>query len=1582
MPAAPHPRRAALRPRALRGARTTAALVCSISAAWPAAAIASDDGRSGASAAIQPTLGLPLVQPRMLGTYGEETWAYGTLDRVPALVDGRRVPQAPFIVTEGGAPPVFAVHTPQDGWRVVGQVYDAAGAPLSGDAFSLAGIRGSGLASMDPSSGAALLLGQQTTASGTAQVIALRDPDGRFKLIPSPAPSPTLRDGGSLLGLAATPRLLPARTDRAPEQTPAAAAQAVVATDAPDPAPDEPQSTTPQDPLTATGPTPTPTPAATSPVARATGRAAVPGGLAADEQLYRADRQVALAVREPSGRAGALIGVTSTGDVEDTVLHWDGSAWLREPIEVPAPLAAARLELVALAGTGLSDAWLLARASASTGAGLVLFRRDADGHWRQQSLGSSPFASAAPAGTGATGVEPLSQPGTPLTVSSTGLWIDGSFSRGGEVFPFTVYVDKSTGAVTGSWCDADDAILCQYRLGAGLDTSASLDAGYRSFAWSGAGRYGQRIITNPQVRRGASGTGRGTRLALAGTTFRRIRGLGTGGPDAAFRDPQEGWLVPPAVSGGAPSLALAQVTATPTSSRLDKWPVSFRRPLLSVATAPGAAPGDASARAVGVGIDGTVARYEPGLGWSPEFLFDSAGVRQGPDLRSVAWPELSRIHAVGSDGAMWMWRGSTGLWEPDASRPLDFSGQLMSVAFQPGNPERGYAVGRQGLILSYGKTWERQELPKEVSRMDITSVSFAGTRAYAVARAADAGSSALLVNDGDGWKLDPSIQGPLGETTNTALALVAGLMDGGVIVAGDSGVFKRTSPGADWELTTVPYTGSSVVALAAVRRSGQLRAIVSVQGSDQYPYRVIIDDDIVGQSPQILPAIDPPIQGQLLAETDAGTWSDETHGSSPYRSSAGDLGATEDQVYALTISPLTGQGWAVGGSIVRTDNDTGSTEDKAIRRTARVFRYPADPSLPAPTATEDEIDLSKPVARFAIGGHAACRVACADLSGVGLPADVGLRKAISRAARLGERPGGPRAFLYTGTRLESGTLDAEEAGQFAASAQGTAGLPFYGAAGADTTGDGRAPYREAFTSAATPFGSGALPQNVSVPSTIAGGTPGGTARTFYALDSLGAAGTVRVIVIDNSAGSLAAADALSPAGTVPQEDWLISALRAAKAERIPAIVIGNRDLDSRATASENVASDADRVAQILLQEGASAYFFDSPNANKAKAIPAGSSTTIPAFGNGTLGVSATQPLSPATPFYGEPGFFLAEVDTSARNATTNVAPVSVRLIPVVDEVALDATDGLLLRRSRTAIFRGLGRRPLMGGASPYIQFPSTSCKVITCAGRIDPEFTFTSSRPDVADFVARDVRTSDERVPAKGPDGRPMSDPTSALLCAFNAGTTTITIRTGGLAYSQQLTVQGGAVGQPCGTRVSSTPAARRPTQVQAPGVAPSAEPAGDTPPTGSVPIALPVPPPAVPAPAAPAANPPAPVVQSAFVPAVAAASIVPLAPLPPPTIARPLPPPPPGGVTITQPVPQVEEKREEEEAYESQSAYALSRAHETSRTSPASGGLLLALILIAAGASATGVSARRRPRPRLATARSHATLPPQRPRR
>ena len=83
---------------------------------------------------------------------------------------------------------------------------------------------------------------------------------------------------------------------------------------------------------------------------------------------------------------------------------------------------------------------------------------------------------------------------------------------------------------------------------------------------------------------------------------------------------------------------------------LTSWPVPFRRPLLAVTTEPGTTPGDGNAEALAVGADGEIARYHPGLGWVPEFIYSSAGVVQTPTLRGVAWPTSERAFAVGDDG--------------------------------------------------------------------------------------------------------------------------------------------------------------------------------------------------------------------------------------------------------------------------------------------------------------------------------------------------------------------------------------------------------------------------------------------------------------------------------------------------------------------------------------------------------------------------------------------------------------------------------------------------------------------------------------------------------------------------------------------------------------------------------------------------------------------------------------------------------------------------------------------------------------------------------------------------------------------
>ncbi len=64
--------------------------------------------------------------------------------------------------------------------------------------------------------------------------------------------------------------------------------------------------------------------------------------------------------------------------------------------------------------------------------------------------------------------------------------------------------------------------------------------------------------------------------------------------------------------------------------------------------------------------------------------------------------------------------------------------------------------------------------------------------------------------------------------------------------------------------------------------------------------------------------------------------------------------------------------------------------------------------------------------------------------------------------------------------------------------------------------------------------------------------------------------------------------------------------------------------------------------------------------------------------------------------FGDAGVLIAEVDASKRDAATNRAPVTVRLLPLVSALTLQAVDGTLLRRSRPSLFQGLGRRPASG----------------------------------------------------------------------------------------------------------------------------------------------------------------------------------------------------------------------------------------------------------------------------------------------
>ncbi len=1309
------------------------------------------------------------------------------------------------------------------------------------------------------------------------------------------------------------------------------------------------------------------------------------------------------AVEDPAhpGHTEAFFGVL--GRTQNTaVVHWDGTKWSREPVELPNGYEGS-FTILALAGSSPQSLWMLGQASSQSGLGIMLFKRSetaGEATWKPVELGSALFSASATAAQNVSGVAPLSGQAQPLSASDQGVWIDGNLQApggGADGYDFTLYYDIAQAKVTASWCDAHSAggeALCAYPFGARFGRLS----GYRSFAFDGPG-YGSRIITNPLLPGGEDSTNMGSYLSLEGTTFQRLPGAGAdNAPGGAFYSPQDGWLEGP-----------VQITTTAVPGRLVSWPVSARAPFTAVAPAPGTTPGDPNAQALAVGADGVLARYTPGQGWQREFLLTGSGAVSSPTLRAVAWPEPDRAYAVGDLGAMWLWRAETGLWEKDpAAPPTGFQSDLDGIAFDPENPALGYAVGQSGALLRYDKTWTQEELPSGFQEANFTSVAFAGSEAMVVA------GSDLLIDNGSGWQVDPEVHALLASLPSAPqLNVVAGLPNGGAVIAGRDVVIERDSAGSSWHFSEQPIVDETAVAASAYLEGATVRAVLSVVPDFQYPPPLVLPPVDPDTPPPLIPPNPLPGDGYLLRETSGG-WEDEERAA--YAGDSEDKPVKTDPVLALDLG-TEGAGWAVGGWSGEADDAGRGTEvsggsGQTIRenvQTAGIYSYaPAgDPQGPPGTGAAP-VALTPGVAMFAVAGHAECAAPCADLADEGIAPDRNLTAALSSITGLASQPNGPRALLYTGGRETpgEGPESAPEAERYAQLLAQGGGLGVFGAISAgDSEGGNVSAFGAAFAAFPAPFGDGALPVAISIANIPAGAPARPGARTHYAFDSTGPQGTVRVIVIDNSRGSLAASDPYqNPAE--PQAPWLTEMLADARARGIPALVVGSRELNPNLPPALNVATDASEEAQIMVQGGASAYLYERPEESRTSQIPSGAASTIPEYGTGALGYRSpiSDSFTPGQPdaLFGTTGYLLVSVNVAARNPATNVAPTSARLIPLVQSLSLDPVDGTLLRRSAPALFQGLGRRPIAGdrwgpvsassgnpnppGADPYSQFPPTQCLQSDCASAIEPEYTFTSSEPEIANFVEQDPNSTNLRKPLQDAEGHVIPDSKSGILCAFNPGTTTVTISAGGLSYSTQVTVLGGSVEQPCGTVPLS--ASRFARAAAAP-----------TPPA-------PAPPPPAPAPApAPIAPPPAPSVSPA-----PPAKPVPKPPLPPPVplftpllqlpvhgVAPAIPPPPaaafgqpipPGGATVRV----FEEKREEEEATEQSQAFAAYRVEDyrglpigarayagggAGNTSPA-----LYLLLAAVLAAGAGASIGRDPRARnrrtetelaLATARTQA---------
>jgi hypothetical protein len=1298
---------------------------------------------------FEPVLGAPATNVVMIGASSAagEVWALGELGSIPVMVNGRAYSDQVALLGH-------AADTTASGWQIMPLPTGPGGQPISAST------------------------GTSTSDGGIALIssggIVTRDPGGQPQLAREPESEPKLEPEHSLLGEGET---LPA------------------------------------------------------------------GG------------SMPYAAVEDGAHTGVLI--TPLGDGKDIaagVLHYDGEKWMREPIEGVStkrqgftPKALACPAETSAGSSSASSCWLLAeyKTEGSTGSfgRLVLFQREAVGaterRWQEQPIeDEQPLLGELKPPTGeSTSVTALGEGAQTLTATTQGVWVDFEAKSGsGEAVDITKLIIPSSGSGAksrGTWCFTG---ATSYPGGGTFCTEAHwlgglLPGRYRSFAWPGSGGSpGTRIITGLSNRE---------MLELAGESFSVVAGAGgnngssPGG--AAFVEPDQGWIAdgveePTESLDGQGQSQVIEVSAHPAGDELAEESVPFRRPLYAVAQAPGTTPGDPNAQAIAVGAEGEIAHYIPGQGWRSESLYNAKDEAEKQTLRGVAWPEPGRAYAVGDNGTMWLWRAETGLWVQDPAKPLNFVGNLAAIAFSQVNPYLGYAVGRQGVLLRFGKSWEQEALPAELQEVNFTSVTFAGTEALATYRTLSGQNEVggIAVREGSGpWHVDAGAKALLEQLpqTKTVLSRVAGLPDGGVVAAGPGLVIECDSECGSanpWRFSSQPLPeAQNVSALAAYREpSGPVRAVVSID-LDQYlnpqrwdgeylesqgsPYKIDAPPvTVAGEPHPFLPPDFLPNSGYVLKETSSG-WADMEHDALPATamSGTGDDPSRPDPVLALIVGSSGTSGLAVGGQ-------TGDIEGLGPRagieigdlhhQTAAAMRFPSADASSNGIASAP-VQTKPGESGFVVGGEASCSAECAPWVNEGIGPEVWLEHALASANQIA----GLRGFLYTG------------------------------AGGNDV-------FSRVLSSYA-----GSLPVFGPESGNIAPGVRHGPGDS-YAFTSEGAGGPIAGIVLTFAEGKSAEES---------EQEWLAHELAEAHGQGIPAIVMGRDSIgfgmpQGPRPPSVNPTAIV-TISSILVRGGASAYFFDAPERNVAGVISSGGKN-IPTYGTGTLGYVEPPEEEREADSLGSSGFLLAEVAApnteycAAHGFTAGecaIVPVTARVVPNISQLALDATDGVLLHRSKVALFEALARRPNAGaevgntafgtewrGPDPYDPIPF-DCLGDNCVDAVPGDYTFTSSNPEVGGFVVHEPTSAnshqvlvgsnqlpviDEPRNAKGElnpgdsfdeneKGEPINEKgqvvprdQSGLFCAFNAGTTIVSITTGGLTYSEPVTVQAGSVEYPCGT--------------------------------------------------------------------------------------------------------------------------------------------------------------------------------------
>jgi hypothetical protein len=949
---------------------------------------------------------------------------------------------------------------------------------------------------------------------------------------------------------------------------------------------------------------------------------------------------------------------------------------------------------------------------------------------------------------------------TALKVDGGSVWVEANVTLPPhESVPVVARYDGAAGQVTNSWCTLAVATHCQEPLDPN-HPAAVPDAIFNTG--------GSEPVAVALREDFVDVFAHGEWTSVAAPGFGHFPSH-TG--EDLFYAPNEGWL--------AGADALGHWSGEGAASPLASWPLPDRSPLSGVALPPTSAGEVGESGALAVGFDGTALSYDASAGW----LVQPVPARAHHiNLISVAFQGPSSAFAVGQFGVILHWDGTA--WSEDPQSISLTTSQLNGVAFAPSG--EGWAVGANGTILHYdGSGWSIEKPPPADSGVDITSVAVAGSDVFAIA-----GGNLITRSPTGSWQEISASQLPVSPAPAPgSLRLVAGLPDGGVVAAGRSVMLVREAADQSFKYAAQALQGTAV-ALAPFRQAdGKLRAYVSIAPPT---------DDVAG-----FPAGD----GELLRQSDSG-WQDLSRAQYAGAGITGDGAVKSDPVLAITTGPTGEHAWAVGGYDGTPDAaEQGTLESLSSRpagwQTAAIWRYdisgsaappelaPTTPSLPAQPATVSFAFFTSPM----------CREECSAAHDA--QPDVNLTSAAKQIATYATQPGGPAFAMLGGNAVGPLEGTAYQKGDGAVDfahlpelLSPLRGVPTFAALGRFDYVPGRTdeaqPWAEAFAGAPPPFGSGAEAPGITP---VSSGAAIGETHRYYAFDATQNGGTARVIVLDNSKGSL-------EAGAEGQRPWLEQQLASAEAGGVPVVVIASRPLRRlHAVTSE----DGEELASLLADSGVLAVFTTNGTSSPGNAsevheldqhylvpeTPSPGAPQIPEYEGASLGYQQTENNGVV--------WYFASINTQARE-------VQVQAVPLIDSLSLKAIDGLTVARSQTLQFEAIGRRPagtlatkanepkLFEGYDNYVEIPAPSCK----GPCVQPSYAFTSSDPTIGNFVVPSGPGSP--FPKLSASGHTIPSSTSGLFCGFNSGSTTVSVTAGLFSYSLPVNVETGGFGPPCGT--------------------------------------------------------------------------------------------------------------------------------------------------------------------------------------